>query len=84
MSARLTTVTVYVLACWSAAACGGDERPRARDLGIEIGIFPPGKWNVITDVSGVLVGHATVDDGDDIHTGVTAILPHPGNLFRET
>ena len=41
MSGRLTTVTVCVLACWSAAACGGDERPRARDLGIEIGIFPP-------------------------------------------
>jgi D-aminopeptidase len=61
----------------------GEERPRARDIGIEIGIFPPGKWNAITDVEGVLVGHATVDDGADVHTGVTAILPHGGNLFRE-
>jgi D-aminopeptidase len=58
-------------------------RPRARDLGIEIGILPPGPNNAITDVAGVLVGHATVVRDDDVRTGVTAILPHDGNLFRE-
>jgi len=56
-------------------------RARARDLGVEPGIFRPGPLNAITDVAGVLVGHATVVAGDSIHTGVTAILPHSGNLF---
>ena len=58
-------------------------RPRARDLGIEVGIFPPGQFNAITDVEGVLVGQLTVVRGDDIRTGVTAIRPHGGNLFFE-
>ena len=56
---------------------------RARDLGIEPGVFPPGPLNAITDVAGVRVGHTTIVEGDDIRTGVTAILPHGGNLFRE-
>lgn len=60
-----------------------DERPRARDLGIAPGVLAPGAWNAITDVPGVHVGHATVWEGDSIRTGVTAILPHAGNLFRE-
>ncbi|HSM06381.1 MAG TPA: P1 family peptidase [Longimicrobiales bacterium] len=59
-----------------------DPRPRARDLGIEVGIFEPGRWNAITDVSGVRVGHATVIEGDRVRTGVTAILPHEGNAYR--
>ena len=54
---------------------------RARDLGIEPGVFPPGPLNAITDVAGVRVGHTTIVEGDDIRTGVTAILPHGGNLF---
>ena len=58
-------------------------RPRARELGMEIGIFPTGTHNAITDVEGVRVGHATVWDGEEIRTGVTAILPHSGNIFRE-
>ena len=58
-----------------------ENRPRARDLGITPGIFTPGPHNAITDVAGVLVGHATVASGDSINTGVTAILPHPGNTF---
>lgn len=57
-------------------------RPRARDLGITAGILPPGPLNAITDVVGVAVGHTTLIRGDDVRTGVTAILPHPGNLFR--
>ena len=58
-------------------------RPRARDVGLKIGILPTGTLNSITDVHGVAVGHATIIKGDNIRTGVTAILPHGGNLFRE-
>ena len=58
-------------------------RPRARDVGVVIGVFQPGPLNAITDVAGVRVGQTTVDAGDTIHTGVTAVLPHGGNLFRE-
>ncbi|MEO3474524.1 P1 family peptidase [Roseomonas sp. CAU 1739] len=57
------------------------ERVRARDLGLAPGIFAPGAYNAITDVAGLRVGHATVIEGDAIRTGVTAILPHAGNLF---
>ena len=56
---------------------------RARQLGVAPGIFAPGPSNAITDVSGVLVGQTTVDDGDSIHTGITAILPHAGNMFLQ-
>ncbi len=60
-----------------------DERPRARDLGLRIGVFSPGPHNGITDVAGVLVGQVTVWEGSDVRTGVTAVLPHPGNIFQE-
>ncbi|MDE2795797.1 MAG: P1 family peptidase [Gemmatimonadota bacterium] len=63
------------------AASQEPDRPRARDLGIAVGIFEPGRHNAITDVEGVLVGHATIIEGDDIRTGVTAIRPHAGNLY---
>lgn len=58
-------------------------RPRARDLGIKIGILPTGVNNAITDVAGVTVGHTTLVRGENVRTGVTAIVPHGGNLFRE-
>ena len=58
-------------------------RPRARDLGLAPGAMEPGPLNAITDVGGVRVGHTTVVQGDDVRTGVTAVLPHGGNLFRE-
>jgi D-aminopeptidase len=58
-------------------------RPRARDVGVVVGVLPPGKNNSITDVAGVRVGHATLIKGDSVRTGVTAILPHAGNLFQE-
>ncbi|MGH8168848.1 MAG: P1 family peptidase [Woeseiaceae bacterium] len=64
-----------------AGALGAAERPRARDIGLVVGIFPPGELNAITDVDGVRVGHATRIEGDDIRTGVTAIIPAPGNLY---
>ena len=56
-------------------------RPRARDLGLTIGIFNTGEYNAITDVPGVYVGHTTVVEGSRVRTGVTAILPHKGNLY---
>lgn len=59
------------------------NRARARELGITVGVLPTGALNAITDVDGVLVGHTTIVRGDNIRTGVTAILPHSGNLFRE-
>jgi D-aminopeptidase len=59
------------------------DRTRARDAGVVVGILPPGPLNAITDVEGVRVGHATVVEGAEVRTGVTAILPHGGNLFRE-
>ena len=55
---------------------------RIRDLGIEPGIFAPGPLNALTDVEGVQVGHRTLVEGDSVRTGVTAILPHGGDLFR--
>ena len=66
-----------------AAEAQEPPRPRARDLGIEVGVFAPGTHNAITDVAGVLVGHTTVISGEDIRTGVTAIRPHAGNLYRD-
>jgi D-aminopeptidase len=60
-----------------------DARPRAREVGVVIGTLPPGPLNAITDVQGVHVGHTTVIEGDLVRTGVTAILPHGGNVFRD-
>ena len=60
-----------------------ENRKRARDLGIEIGIFSPGENNAISDVEGVTVGQTTVIKGDSVRTGVTVILPHGGDLFHE-
>jgi D-aminopeptidase len=58
-----------------------DQRPRARDIGLVVGVFPPGEHNAITDVAGVRVGHTTVIREPSVRTGVTAILPHGGNLY---
>lgn len=58
-------------------------RPRAREAGLVIGSLPTGPLNAITDVAGVRVGQVTVTGGDSINTGVTAVLPHGGNLFRD-
>src|SRR3954469_21487381 len=58
-------------------------RPRIRDLNVEPGILPPGPLDAITDVAGVRVGHQTLIRGESVRTGVTAILPHGGNLFQQ-
>jgi len=58
-------------------------RPRAPQLGLKVGVLPAGPNDAITDVAGVRVGHSTIIRGDNIRTGVSAILPHAGNLYRE-
>src|SRR2546430_4722439 len=79
----LALVCVVCASTAPAAEPGPEERPRARDLGLKVGILPPGKLNAVTDVPGVQVGHTTIIRGENVRTGVTAILPHQGNLFRE-
>jgi D-aminopeptidase len=71
------------LLCTLSTDAMAQDTPRIRDLGLAPGIFPPGPLNAITDVAGVQVGHRTVIEGDSVRTGVTAIRPHPGNVFQE-
>lgn len=75
----LTALCLLPFAFVDAAETG--SRPRARDIGIVVGVFPTGPLNAITDVVGVKVGHSTIIEGDDIRTGVTAIIPTGGNLY---
>jgi D-aminopeptidase len=77
---RLLILTLTMAAAVPASA---QQRVRVRELGIAPGTLQPGPLNAITDVAGVRIGQATIVQGDSVHTGVTAILPHPGNLFRE-
>jgi D-aminopeptidase len=79
LTMRFSSILLVALAASPALAQTG--RARARDLGVAPGIFAPGPLNAITDVAGVKVGQTTIISGDSIHTGVTAILPHGGNLF---
>jgi D-aminopeptidase len=80
----LSTFSIAIAAMTTVASHTLDaQRPRARDLGIKPGVFPTGKLNAITDVAGVKVGQTTVIEGDSTRTGVTAILPHGGNLFQD-
>ncbi|MFN2421125.1 MAG: P1 family peptidase [Gemmatimonadota bacterium] len=78
-----TVLGVLVLAAsWRpSVAVAQSERPRAREAEIVVGYLPPGEHNAITDVPGVLVGQVTLIEGDSIRTGVTAIRPHPGDIF---
>ena len=69
--------------CFPQSAVPQRQRPRARDVGIYLGIYPPGRGNAITDVSGVEVGQVTIIHGHDVRTGVTVILPHAGNMFQD-
>jgi D-aminopeptidase len=84
VSSRLPAFTWLAVALIPLLALAADPppRPRIRDLGVEPGIFPPGPLNAITDVEGVRVGHRTLIRGESVRTGVTAILPHGGNLFQ--
>jgi len=74
---------IGILIAVSAYSQASSGRPRARDLGIAPGALSPGPLDAITDVAGVRVGHTTLHEGSAIHTGVTAILAHAGNLFQE-
>ncbi|HYW40228.1 MAG TPA: P1 family peptidase [Terriglobales bacterium] len=76
-------VVSLVTAALAAQNTAPVARPRASDLGLKVGVLPTGVLDAITDVAGVEVGHTTIIRGDDVRTGVTAILPHPGNLLRE-
>jgi len=76
-------ISTTVLLVAAGSLLSGQSRPRARDLGIAPGLGTPGPINAITDVAGVRVGHTTLVDGANVRTGVTAILPHGGNLFRD-
>ncbi len=81
---KRTLIIIVGLSIFSlTAAAQQSERPRLRDLGVALGMFLPGRYNAITDVADVLVGQVTLVRGDSVRTGVTAILPHGGNLFQE-
>jgi D-aminopeptidase len=79
----MATALAALVLCGLTSSVLAQARPRARDIGIAVGSLPPGPLNAITDVAGVRVGHATIARGDSINTGITAILPHGGNPFRE-
>ena len=71
-------ISLFMLVSLSAQA-----QNRSRDFGVKIGVLSPGKLNAITDVAGVTVGHATLSEGSSVRTGVTAIIPHEGNVFQD-
>ena len=85
MLRRVVVLSLTVMVCLAMPLAGqeGKKAERARDLGLKFGVLEPGKDNAITDVQGVLVGHHTLKKGKELNTGITAILPHGGNLFRE-
>jgi D-aminopeptidase len=83
MRNTLAVCALSVLATAATVSAGTTSRPRAREVGVVTGILCTGPLDAITDVAGVRVGHATLIVGDDIRTGVTVILPHPGNVFQE-
>jgi D-aminopeptidase len=78
-----TCITIVGLCFSLVVATAQESRPRLRELGVSLGLFHAGAQNAITDVQGVSVGHQTIIEGQAVRTGVTAILPHGGNLFQE-
>src|SRR6266568_1185429 len=80
---RFTLILLTTVLVVTEAASQEKPRPRAREACVIVGVLQPGPLNAITDVAGVTVGHTTLIKGDNVRTGVTAILPHGGNLFRE-
>ena len=82
MQKLLVVLAVAPALVLTVAMASAEERPRARDLGIRPGILETGPLNAITDVAGVRVGQTTLIEGEAVRTGVTAILPHGGNLFQ--
>src|SRR5688500_6866760 len=78
-----TALLLATVMAAAAASRGQEPRPRARDLGVAPGVFAPGALNAITDVAGVTVGQVTLVSGEAVRTGVTAVVPHGGNLFQD-
>ncbi len=78
---RLMAIAFCTIIGAVALAAPPAERPRARDVGLAVGTYPPGRWNAITDVPGVRVGQTTIRRGNDVRTGVTVIFPHEDNPF---
>ena len=81
--ARAALTAAVVGPGFAGNAVAVEPRPRAREIGLAPGVFAPGPGNAITDVAGVRVGQITLVEGERIRTGVTAILPHDGNVFRD-
>ena len=81
--ARMLVVPAMLVLWVNASFADQEQRPRARDIGLQVGIMRTGEYNAITDVAGVRVGHHTVDIGDDIRTGVTAIIPSDHDLYLD-
>lgn len=80
---KSTAIALFVVSTVATIAAQNEARPRARDLGLAPGVFEPGPLNAITDVAGVSVGHVTLNQGDNIRTGVTVVVPHQGNVFQD-
>ena len=80
---RIFGSAAALLLVMNSAVQAAEHRPRAREAGISFGILAPGSLNAITDVAGVKVGQVTLIEGANIRTGVTAILPHGGNLYQD-
>jgi len=83
MRSTARTLSIIAMAVPATSSQLSAQRARARDLGVKPGVFQPGPLNAITDVAGVRVGQTTVVEGANIRTGVTAILPHGGNMFMD-
>jgi D-aminopeptidase len=80
---RIVLAALLAVTLGAAPQTAPPQRPRLRELGIKTGILAPGPLNAITDVDGVAVGQVTLIEGSDVRTGVTAVLPHGGNIFQD-
>ena len=83
LTMRWIPIAAFTVAAAATTLAQQEARPRAREIGLAPGVFEPGANNAITDVAGVTVGHATLNQGDAIRTGVTVIVPHQGNVFQD-
>ena len=79
---KIGSIALIAVILSASSAIADNDKPRARDIGLQVGTIAPGKYNAITDVAGVKVGHYTVNIGDDIRTGITAIIPSDHDMYR--
>ena len=83
MATHALPALTSLLVVLAATPLAAQPRRTARELGVIVGVLPPGSLNAITDVAGVAVGQVTLSSGDSINTGITAVLPHAGNIFQD-